>query len=80
MDDASDELLLLLEIRLRNFYVVLTSYQQRLDELEQLARDFHIVDGLVQVNYGLADLDGHLASLLEWQVLHQVRVLVHRED
>lgn len=80
VDDPGNQLLFGLELVLGDVDIVLLGDQQWLDEPEQLVNDCLILEYLVQIDHGLADLGGDLALFRERQVLHQVRVLVHRED
>lgn len=73
-------MLFVFKLLIANLNVILLGFEERLNETEELVCDFMIIERLVEVDHGLADLDGDLTSLGERKMTHEVGVFVHRED
>ena len=79
MEDSRNQLLLVFKFLLGNINVVLLCHKQWLNESEELIRDRFVIDDLMQGYNCLTDLCRNLPPLCEWQVLHQVGVLIHSQ-
>ena len=77
VDDSGNKLLLILKILLRNLDVILFGDNEWLNEPQEFICDSFVVDDLMESDNSLADFVCHLPSLCEWQMLHQIRILIH---